>query len=108
MDLLATVVRDLFLVVGALSVLIGSIGVVRFPDFFSRIHAAGVTDSVGTGFIFAGLMIEAGLNIATIKLVIILILMLTTSPTSSHALAKAALHGGHMPLLTRKGTEPSN
>ena len=108
MDLLATVVRDLFLVVGASSVLIGSIGVVRFPDFFSRIHAAGVTDSVGTGFIFAGLMIEAGLNIATIKLVIILILMLTTSPTSSHALAKAALHGGHMPLLTRKGTEPSN
>ena len=107
MELLAFILREVFLITGALIMLIGSIGVVRFPEFFSRVHAAGVTDTAGMGFLFMGLFIEAGLSLVSVKLLIILTLMLLTSPTASHALAKAALHGNLSPLQ-QGGHQPSN
>lgn len=103
MELLLISVRNSFLIIGALFVLCGCIGVIRLPDFFSRVHAAGITETAGVGFIFAGLLIEAGLSLVSIKLLLILIFMLITSPTSSHALAKAAIHGKEKPLLSKLG-----
>ena len=106
MELLAFILREFFLITGALIILIGSIGVIRFPEFFSRVHAAGVTETAGIGFLFAGLFIEAGFGLVSVKLLIILALMLLTSPTASHALAKAALHGNLSPL--QGGNQSSN
>ena len=97
-----TIARDVFLVAGSLAVLIGAIGVLRFPDLFSRIHAAGITDTAGAGLIVLGLLIESGFTLVSLKLLIILLFLLFTSPTSSHALAKASIHGNVLPLTEPK------
>lgn len=93
------------LVVGGSFVLIGGIGVVRFPDLFTRMHAASLTDTLGAGLILIGLMLQAGFTLPLAKLVLILLLILFTSPASTHALAKAALHGGVRPWMRRDRTE---
>ena len=83
--------------IGTLFLLIGAVGLIRLPDFFSRMHAAGLIDTLGAGLILAGLMIEAGWSLNLAKLVLILLFLLFTSPTSSHALAHAALVHGLKP-----------
>jgi multicomponent Na+:H+ antiporter subunit G len=63
-------------------------------------HAASVTDSVGAIFVIVGIMLQAGLSLATIKLAAILLFLLLTSPTASNALASAALLAGNKPDAT--------
>ncbi len=78
----------------------GAIGMHRFPDFFSRMHAASVTDTLASILILVGLMLQInGQYLVLIKLILIVLFILLTSPTASHALAKAALHGGLRPKL---------
>jgi multicomponent Na+:H+ antiporter subunit G len=101
MDLGATIV-DLaswaLLVAGALFCVAGGIGMLRFPDVYSRAHAAGVIDTAGAALILIGLMLQAGATLVTVKLVIILFFLFFTSPTSTHALVRAATSGGQKPL----------
>jgi len=82
---------------GAFFLLVGAVGLVRLPDLFTRMHAAGVTDTGGAGLILLGLMLQAGLSLVTVKLAFILLFLLFTTPTASHALARAALHAGLRP-----------
>ena len=98
MDLILLIVRDIFLVTGSIAVLIGAFGVLRLPELFCRIHAAGITDTAGAGLIITGLMIESGLTLVSLKLLVIFIFLFFTSPTSSHALAKAAIHSNVLPV----------
>jgi len=85
------------LTLGGISVLIGGIGALRLPDLYTRMHAASVTDSLGALLILVGIMLQAGLSLATIKLAAILLFLLLTSPTASYALAAAARIAGHKP-----------
>ena len=87
----------IFLVIGSSFIIIGGIGLLRLPDFYTRIHAASVTDTVGSWLVLIGLMLQAGLNLVTVKLVLVLIFLLMTSPLASHALAKAAYTNGLRP-----------
>jgi len=91
-----------FIISGSLFVLTGGIGLLRFPDFYTRIHAAGITDTMGAWLILIGLMFSAGWTLVTAKLVILLIFLVMTSPLASHALAKAAYMRGLRPLLGRE------
>jgi multicomponent Na+:H+ antiporter subunit G len=84
---------------GALLGIIGGIGMHRFPDFYSRMHAAGTTDTLCAALFLLGLAFQAGLTLVTLKLIIIFTFLLFTSPTAAHALANAALHGGLKPEL---------
>jgi len=86
------------LTLGGFSVLIGGIGALRMPDLYTRMHAASVTDSLGAILVILGIMLQAGWSLATIKLVAILLFLLLTSPTSSNALASAALLAGNRPF----------
>jgi len=87
----------LILIGGAFGV-IGGIGIVRMPSFFTRIHAAGMAETMCAPPILLAMMIQSGWTLVTFKLVLILIFLFLTSPTATHALAKAALHGGVQPL----------
>ena len=87
------------LLAGSFFVLVGGVGLLRFPDVFTRLHAFGVTDTLGSWLMLAGLMLQSGFTQTTLKLALIGLVFLFTSPTGSHALAKAALHGGAQPLL---------
>jgi len=86
------------LVAGALFCIAGGVGMLRFPDVYSRAHAAGVIDTAGAGLILVGLMLQAGATLITVKLVFILFFLFFTGPTATHALVRAALSGGQKPL----------
>jgi multicomponent Na+:H+ antiporter subunit G len=102
MDILSWI----FLMAGSLFAVVGGIGLLRLPDFFSRMHAGGMTDTMGAGLILTGLMFQTGLSLVTFKLVVITLLLLLSSPTSAHALAKSAISHGLKPLLSAKDDQP--
>jgi multicomponent Na+:H+ antiporter subunit G len=79
----------------------GGIGLLRFPEFYTRCHAAGITDTGATFLILVGLMLQAGLSLITVKLLFILIFLFFTAPTATHALAHAAYTGGIKPKSVR-------
>ena len=87
---------------GSAFVIIGGIGVLRLPDFYTRIHAAGITDTLGSWLILVGLILHEGLTLNTAKLTMLLFFLLATSPLASHALAKAAFIRGLDPLQGRE------
>ena len=98
-----TVLLDIFswllLLGGVFFVVVGGIGVIRMPDFYTRLHAASLTDTLGMILIAAGLMLQTSDVLVIIKLLLILIFMLATSPVSAHALAQAALSDKLKPWL---------
>lgn len=84
---------------GGLLGVVGAIGIHRFPDFYSRQHAAGITDTLCAMLILLGLGLQAGMSLAAFKLALIFMFLFFTSPTASHVLANAAMHGGLKPKL---------
>lgn len=84
---------------GALLGIVGGIGIHRFPDFYSRMHAASTTDTLCAALFLLGLALQAGLSLVTFKLFLIFAFFFFTSPTASHALGKAALLGKLKPVL---------
>ncbi|MCG8325054.1 MAG: monovalent cation/H(+) antiporter subunit G [Thiotrichales bacterium] len=99
MSTILDLISYLCLISGAFFVIAGTIGVIRFPDFYTRLHAASLVDTLGSILIVIGLVIQAGLSLVSLKLVLVIGLILFTSPVATHALAKAATHGGIMPRL---------
>ena len=87
---------------GAGFLLVGAIGVLRFPDFYTRLHAVSVCDTMGAILVLAGLMLQGGLSMVTVKLLLILYFMIFTGPTAVHALAEAALQGRLKPLVDER------
>jgi len=96
------------LVAGGVFCVIGGIGLMRMPDFYTRVHAASVTETLGAGLILLGLMFQAGFTLTLLKLMLIALLILFTSPTATHALTRAALVRGLKPVLADEGRTPSN
>lgn len=97
MEILQDALSWVLLSAGGLFVLVGGIGALRMPNLYTRMHAASVTDTMGAGLVITGIMVQAGLSLATIKLAAILLFLLLTSPSSSYALASAALLAGIRP-----------
>lgn len=94
----AEILSSILLAFGAFLVLSGGVGVLRFPDVFSRMHAAGIADTLGAVSILLGLMILAGWSLVLAKLIMITLFLLITGPTASHALGKAAWKSGLQPV----------
>lgn len=84
---------------GAGFLLVGAIGVLRFPDFYTRLHAVSVIDTMGAGLVLAGLMLQGGLSLVTVKLILMFYFMIFTGPTAVHALAAAALQAKLKPVI---------
>ena len=105
MTLTIDVISWLFVLFGSFFAVIGGIGIIRMPEFFSRMHAAGITDTMGAGLIILGLIIYTlhdGPNLISIKLLLILFFSLVVSPSSCHALARSAIVHGVKPVLDVK------
>ena len=81
---------------GTFFCVVGGIGLHRMPDFYTRTHAASITDTLGAGLVLVGLMFlcEGQHWVVPAKLAMVLIFVLVTSPTSGHALVKAAAGEG--------------
>ena len=89
----------LLLIAGGLFFLVGAIGLNRMPDVFTRMHAVSVGDTLGTGLLIAGMALQAGPSLVTIKLFLILLVIWFTGPVATHALARAALQDNLFPLI---------
>lgn len=95
------------LVCGGLFCVLGALGLLRMPDFYTRMHAASVVDTLGAGLLLAGMLLQAGLTLVSVKLVMIGLLLFFTSPTATHALGRAALTRGVEPLLAPEEPQSS-
>lgn len=87
------------IIMGMFFVFAGTLGVLRLPDFYTRIHAAGMTDTLGAEMVLLGLIIQAGFSQMTLKLLMVSFFLLLTSPTATHAVANAAYRAGLKPKL---------
>jgi multicomponent Na+:H+ antiporter subunit G len=76
---------------GVLFLVLGAIGLLRFPDFYTRMHAAGKCDTLGSMLIVLGLALYGGFTLGSAKIVAIAVFIFLTSPTATHAIAKAAM-----------------
>lgn len=92
------------IVAGSFFLVAGAVGVLRLPDFFTRQHAAGLTDTLAAALILFGLMLQLPFGLGTVKLVLILLFLIVTSPAASHALAQAALSSGLVPKADDRRT----
>ena len=108
MQLLVDILSWALLVGGGLFLIAGAIGILRFPDFYSRLHALGVCDTMGAGLMLLGLMLQGGLTLVTVKLMLILSFVIFTGPTAIHALAAAARISGVQPSGGAEGQQQSN
>jgi len=99
MDTVVEILSWILLLVGSAFLLIGAIGVLRFPDFYTRLHAVSICDTLGAGLVLVGLMLQGGLSLVTVKLLLIFYFMIFTGPTAVHALAQAALQSKLKPLV---------
>lgn len=84
---------------GGFFIFAGGVGLLRLPDFYSRMHAAGMTDTLGAGLMLLGMALQSGLTLATAKLVLIFFFIFFTSPTATYAIANAAYSQGLKPVL---------
>ncbi len=97
--MVAEVIAAVLVLSGSVFAVLGGVGIVRLPEFYTRIHGAGLTDTLGAGLVLTGLMFLSGSWLVTVKLVAILFFLWMTSPTSTHALANAALAARLQPHL---------
>lgn len=91
------------LLVGAVFLLGGTIGLVRLPDLYSRAHAASKCDSVGAGSMLVGLVLHGGVAVGDLKLLLLALLVLVSGPTTAHALARAGHRTGLAVWTKRSG-----
>lgn len=95
-------IRDLLswflFLLGSAAVVTGALGIVRFPDFFSRLHGAGVTDTAGAELIVLAMILQAPTWMVAAKLGFIAVFLGLTSPVATHAIAHAAWMTGFKPM----------
>ena len=86
-------------ILGIAFILVGSVGIIRLPDFFTRTHAVSKSDTLGVIFVIGGLVIYEGFTLSSLKLILIILFIALANPIGSHALAKAAMKKGLKPKL---------
>ena len=107
MEPIRTAIAVVLAAVGMLFFLIGTIGILRLPDFFTRTHAATKCDTVGAGALFLALAVYNGADVANLKIIVLMLIVLVASPTSGHALARAAYRTGLKPWRAEEEREVS-
>ena len=93
----------ILLSLGVLFLLLGAIGILRFPDCYTRMHAAGKCDTLGALLVVSGLAFYHGVSLESAKILFIAVFIFLTSPTATHAIARAALKN-ELPLWTKGQT----
>ena len=105
MSMVADTLSWIFLLAGSFFVVVGGIGLLRMPDLFTRMHATGIADTIGTGLILVGLTFQSDDWLVTVKLLLILYFVVFTNPTSTHAVARSALDSDIRPHLPEENAD---
>lgn len=91
------IITGMLLAMGCILIVISSLGVVRFPDIYSRLHPAGKSDTLGQTLILLGLMVFEGFSLISVKILIIMVFLYVANPTATHFIVKAAYQSGVKP-----------
>jgi multicomponent Na+:H+ antiporter subunit G len=91
----------IFMALGIFLLMVATVGVLRLPDFFTRVHTVGKADTLGIVLVLIGVAISEGLNLTSLKLVFVIVFYLLANPSSAHAISHAALRCG-LPAWTRR------
>lgn len=94
-----SIISILFVTLGIVFMLMGSIGILRLPDFYSRTHAVSKSDTLGVFFVIIGLIVYEGFTLSSGKLFLIVLFIALSNPIGTHALARAAFKKGLKPHL---------
>ncbi|MCB1165949.1 MAG: monovalent cation/H(+) antiporter subunit G [Leptospiraceae bacterium] len=105
MNEIQSIVSVILVVTGIFFMLVGSIGIVRLPDFFARTHAVSKSDTLGMLLAIIGLIVYEGLTLSSLKLALIVVFIALANPIGTHALGRAAFRRGIKPVLTGKKRE---
>lgn len=92
-----TIITTVLLVLGLLFILLGVVGILRLPDFYTRLHAMGKCDTLGVTLVLIALAVYAGWSLSSAKLLLISVFIGLANPTATHALGRAALKSGLKP-----------
>ena len=95
-------VDTLLICIGLFFLTVAAIGIIRLPDVFSRFHALGITDTLGTFFVLTGVAFYQGLTLADVKIMLILLALWHLNPVISHVILRAALRNGVRPWVKEK------
>lgn len=98
LDVIRDILSWVLFATGGVAVIAGALGILRFPDFYTRVHGAGVTDTAGGELIIIGMMLQAPNWIVAVKLGFIAVFLGLTSPVATHAIAHAAWMVGFRPM----------
>ena len=90
-DSIVDVISWGLIISGAFFMISGSLGILRMPDFFTRLHPAGITDSFGAPLILLGVAVHFGVSLVSGKIILLIILLLVANPTATHVLSQSAL-----------------
>lgn len=107
-DLAVDILIAASLTLGCVAVIIGALGLVRLGDVYQRMHGAGIIDTGGAGLILFGLLLLSPDWTVAVRVILIGILLLFTSPTATHAIARAAKLAGVKPILAKGGARRSS
>lgn len=103
--ILQEVVAGAFMVVGSFFLVVATIGFVRLPDVFCRLHVTGVVDSLGAPLVLFGTAVYVGPHLVSVKLGLGIIFLVVSSPLVGHLLARAALEAGHQPGVIEEDSD---
>jgi len=106
-SLLVDALSWICLAAGGAFCIVGAVGLLRMPDFYTRMHGASLVETLGAGLILVGLILQAGFTLTAVKLAMLGLLIFFASPTATHALARAARVRGLQPLLAPEEDAPS-
>ncbi|MEA1920364.1 MAG: monovalent cation/H(+) antiporter subunit G [Campylobacterota bacterium] len=96
---------DICLLLGGILTLTGAVGLLRLPNFYTRLHAASVTESLAATLLIIGIILDTGWALDSAKLLLIIVIMIIANPTITHALCRAAAHGGITPEIEIQNTQ---
>lgn len=92
-----------FLLGGFFFTAVAAIGVIRFPDFYTRLHAAGKGDTLGIALSILGLAVWHGFNLVSLKMCLIVLFIFFANPIGTHVLCRAAYKTGIRPWTGKEG-----
>ncbi|WZL73357.1 monovalent cation/H(+) antiporter subunit G [Clostridiaceae bacterium 35-E11] len=84
------ILMGIFLLGGLFFFVVGTVGILRFPDLFTRAHSAAKCDTLGAVLCLMALMIYSGFTYVSFKLLLVIVFLWITNPTATHLITKAA------------------
>lgn len=97
-----SLLANILLVIGLLFILLAVVGILRLPDFYTRLHAMGKCDTLGVTLVLIAMAIHAGWSLPSLKLLLIGVCISLANPTATHALGRAAYKAGLVPWTAAK------